>query len=109
MKNIMKYSTVMLLLTLAVGMVAFTPATSEVQNEEVFSCYVYKADLTTAKWNEIANPLGYTQYIVIESLPSSGHTITTADYKGDWGALMTCLGLSQATLYIVVDEIIDGT
>ncbi len=110
MKKLLKLGQVCLLLTLALGFFAFTPKESVAKNqvEEVSACYILKADLTTAKWNEIAGPHGYTQYFVIDGVGTTGSTINKSDFKGDWNALMSCLGLPNATLSIVVDDLVDG-
>ncbi len=111
MKTHLKQFITLLLLTLVFGLTSFTTKNIAPQNEEVFSCYIYRADLTMAKWNEIAGQHGYTQYVVIDQSAFSGqdHIITSASYSGDWEALMNCIGLPASTESIIIAEDLGGT
>lgn len=111
MKSIMHSGIAFVVCFLALGLTAFAPENAQRQNEETTSCYIYRADLTTAKWNEIAGPHGYTQYIVLDadSFSSPDHVISTSDYNGDWEALMNCLGLPTSTESIIIEEDLGGT
>ncbi len=111
MKNIIKSGIFLLLCTLIFGLTAFTTDNTIIQSDEVSSCYVYRADLTTAKWQEIASPHGYTQYFIIDpsATGSPTHVISTSDYNGDWSALMNCIGLPPSTASIIIIDDLGGT
>lgn len=112
MKNtFIRHSIAMLLAYLLCGAISLeaitTPEKTTKQNTDLITCYVSASDLSTAKWNEIANPHGYTEYFIIDSY-GSAHTISQSDYTGDWGDLMNCLGLSPTTPSIIIADDIEG-
>lgn len=108
MKSINWFCFAMLFLTF--GAASFTPNNSELQRNKVFTCYIYRTDLTAAKWNEIADQHGFTEYIIIDegTLGTPGHVISAGSYYGDWEGLMNCLGLPASIASIIIADDLGG-